>query len=264
MQTQAVAYGDVSEPTARAKRTLMWSRVFLYAGGVLVLVQGIAGLVAAIASIGQSGGSNIGSVAVAVVLLVPITAFGAYYMWAFYWGWITTWRWFRRLMGGTAPGSGLNGIAQLILILVLLWLLSAVASVYGVFGGGIYQYRKAKREVTASAEAADAIAPALRAVDVNPNDGQAWLALATAYWMRRDFDRALHAVNKAIGLNPRDATLWVLKGGILRNASAFSRSVPQLDDALAAFDQALAIAPSSSDAQQARNEALAFRNRGLR
>jgi tetratricopeptide (TPR) repeat protein len=102
----------------------------------------------------------------------------------------------------------------------------------------------------------EAIPPGLKAVSLNSNYDMVWRILATAYWYRRDFGRALHAVDQALRLDPQNQGAWILKGGILRNAFAFSRDISQLNDALAAFDQALALDPSDWAAQQGRNEAF--------
>ncbi len=256
MQTQDASYGNFSEPTARAKRALMWSRVFLYTGGAIPLVFGIIGLVAAIASPRQPGSSDGRSVALAAVLLVALIPICAYYSWGTYWGWITIWRRF----------VGIDRVLPLIALSVLtaglpLLIIFSLAGWYGILGGGIYQYRKAKNEVTTNADAANALSRAQRATEVNPNDVQAWQTLAIAYWTLRRFDPALYAIEKAIGLDRRSAALLTLKGGILRNAFTFSRNPSQLDGALAAFDQALAIDPSSSDARQARKETLDVRHK---
>ena len=107
----------------------------------------------------------------------------------------------------------------------------------------------------------EAIPPGLKAVSLNPNYDMVWRILATAYWNRRDFDRALHAVDQALRLDLQDEGAWVLKGGILRNAFAFSSDITQLNDAIAAFDQALALDPSDWAAQQGRNEAFGVQKR---
>jgi tetratricopeptide (TPR) repeat protein len=109
-----------------------------------------------------------------------------------------------------------------------------------------------------------AIPPALRAVSMDPRQDKSWRALAMSYWERRDFTRALDAVNQALALDPQDVGAWTLKGGILRNRVAFNRSLADLDDALAAFDQALALDPGNYEATQAKRESSDVRKRLMR
>ena len=150
MQGYEPQYAALGELAKRAHRDLTWSRIFLYFGAVICAFPGLIALIGSIASLGQVGGGAIGTLALALLVTVAGGAAGAYVYWGFYWGWVAIWRWLRRLMGGSAPGSSLNGLAFLIFVIVFVWLLATIASWYGILGGGIYQYRKAKQIVAAA------------------------------------------------------------------------------------------------------------------
>jgi len=135
----------------RAQRDLRWSRVFLYVGAIICMAPGLAGLVGIVASLGQvSAGSLVQAILLTLLIIVVGGVGGAYIYWGFYWGWVTIWRWLRHAIGGNAPGSGLNGLAFIVFIILFLWILATVANFYGILGGGIYQYRKAKQIVAAA------------------------------------------------------------------------------------------------------------------
>lgn len=134
----------------RAQRDLIWSRAFLYIGAGIGLLVGLLLLISSVASTGQTGGGTGGSIAISLLVIVGGTLFFAYDLWANYWGWITLWRWYWRTRTGDIGAF----LALLALIVItgggMLLLISLIAGWYGVLGGGIYQYRKAKQIIAAA------------------------------------------------------------------------------------------------------------------
>lgn len=133
----------------RAQGALRWSVVFLVVGGVVGLLAGVAVLTNGIQHADQGGA--IGGGILGLILLGPA---GAYASWATYWGWLWTWRWWRRVTSGLGCFGSFTFI--LIMIVLFFYIPFAIAFYYGVLGGGIYQYLKAKRVLAEGYGAASA------------------------------------------------------------------------------------------------------------
>jgi formylglycine-generating enzyme required for sulfatase activity len=64
-----------------------------------------------------------------------------YAAWSTYWGWKVVWPWWRNLnLFGKTRAAGENGVAQLITAFLFLLIPLTLASWYGEFGGGFYQF----------------------------------------------------------------------------------------------------------------------------
>ena len=59
-----------------------------------------------------------------------------------------------------------------------------------------------------------ALAMALRCTEAAPENVQAWNTLAYVHQLRREFDRALRAIQTAVSLDPAHAGLWFERGVI--------------------------------------------------
>ena len=137
---------------ARAQGALRWSVAFLIGGGIIGLLYGIAFLGSSIQRAGQGGGAGLVALGVfGLVLGVPVAA---YAWWATYWGWLWTWRWWRQLTAGFGCFGSLTFV--LIMAVLFFYIPLVIASWYGILGGGIYQYRKAKRVLAEGYQAASA------------------------------------------------------------------------------------------------------------
>src|SRR5260221_6711009 len=125
---------------ARAGGAVLWSRVFLWAGVVLIVIPTVGQAVSALVGRPTSGlGTGQTVLADLLIVVVGAPAMG-YVTWGTYWGWIWTWRWAGRL-GGYLGGLGL------LLVPFFLWILATIALIYGVLGGGIYEWHKARQLV---------------------------------------------------------------------------------------------------------------------
>jgi hypothetical protein len=87
------------------------------------------------------------------ILLVPTMAGVYFYVgWCFSWSIPVVWRWCRQLVAGLGCGV-YGGCAFWVLLLsVLIAIPFTVAYLYGIFGGAIYEYRKAKRLINGVAK----------------------------------------------------------------------------------------------------------------
>jgi tetratricopeptide (TPR) repeat protein len=74
-----------------------------------------------------------------------------------------------------------------------------------------------------------------------PDNANAWSELSIGYANLRQFDDALGAAEKAVGLSPWDARLW-------RNLGHLDLSLERLPEAGSAFDRALALSAEDADA----------------
>ena len=74
-----------------------------------------------------------------------------------------------------------------------------------------------------------------------PDNANAWSELSIGYANLRQFNDALGAAEKAVGLSPRDARLW-------RNLGHLDLSLERLPEAGSAFDRALALSAEDADA----------------
>lgn len=106
----------------------------------------------------------------------------------------------------------------------------------------------------------EAIGWASRAVQINPNLPKAWLALAWGYFGTSSYYKALESVERAVQMEPDNGMAWFLKGGILRELVKPERNVARLDQAIAAFDRALALDPTEEMFMEAKKEAIRTRD----
>ncbi len=74
-----------------------------------------------------------------------------------------------------------------------------------------------------------------------PDNATAWNELSIGYANLRQFDDALGAAEKAVGLSPQDARLW-------RNLGHLNLGLERLPEAGSAFDRVLALSPEDADA----------------
>jgi tetratricopeptide (TPR) repeat protein len=74
-----------------------------------------------------------------------------------------------------------------------------------------------------------------------PDNATAWNELSIGYANLRQFDDALGAVEKAVGLSPQDARLW-------RNLGQLNLNLERLPEAGSAFERALALSAEDADA----------------
>ena len=73
---------------------------------------------------------------------------------------------------------------------------------------------------------------ALKAVDVDPTEPQAYWALALAYQWKGDLDRALETIDQAIALDPNHATAYGSRGYILSFAGRPDEAVENLEKSI--------------------------------
>lgn len=107
----------------------------------------------------------------------------------------------------------------------------------------------------------EAIGMASRAVQINPNLPTAWLALAWGYVGKGNYYKALESVDRSIQMEPDKGMSWFLKGSILRALVDPERNFARLDQAIAAFDRALALDPTDEMSMEAKKEAVQIRGR---
>jgi cytochrome c-type biogenesis protein CcmH/NrfG len=74
-----------------------------------------------------------------------------------------------------------------------------------------------------------------------PDNASAWNELSIGYANLRQFDDALGAAEKAVGLSPQDARLW-------RNLGHLNLNLERLPEARSAFDRVLALSAEDADA----------------
>lgn len=84
---------------------------------------------------------------------------------------------------------------------------------------------------------ADGISYLLRAEALQPNNGQLWSNLGTAYGALQRFDQAIHAYQRALALNFRDA-------GVLNNLGLALQGVKRWQDAVDTLQSVLAMDPA--------------------
>jgi tetratricopeptide (TPR) repeat protein len=104
-------------------------------------------------------------------------------------------------------------------------------------------YRQSNDDLTRAEQAA------MRATRVNPNFGLGWTRLAEVEFSRGQPSQASQALEKALSLAPANPAAYVLRGSILSAESNF-------DEAIAAFDKALALNGSLGDAWAGRGLCL--------
>jgi hypothetical protein len=80
------------------------------------------------------------------VLAVPVAGIAAVYLiWASLWGIPAAWRWWKGLFEGTSAVIFASGFGWILLAVGFFVIPLEFGYMYGVFGGAIYEYRKARR-----------------------------------------------------------------------------------------------------------------------
>ena len=93
-----------------------------------------------------------------------------------------------------------------------------------------------------------------RALDLDPDDAEAWRGRALAYSGLKDHDEALKASDKAVEIDPGYGQAWLDRGILLLEMG-------RAEEALFALDRALSIQPDNLDALSIKAEALTFLGR---
>ena len=110
-------------------------------------------------------------------------------------------------------------------------------------------------DTLAAPEAAPGAPPSIAelraAAEAAPQDVSAWRALAFAHFQRREFAQAVSAYERAVQIDPDDASLWAALGETRLYAEDESRpdADPLPQSAMAAFRRAAAIDPSEPRAR---------------
>jgi tetratricopeptide (TPR) repeat protein len=99
---------------------------------------------------------------------------------------------------------------------------------------------------------AAAVPPLKRVTREQPDNPQGWYALAQCYNARKMYAQAIPAYEKTLELNPDPSVAY--------NLGVVAGRAEQWDTCIAAYDQALALAPDNLDA--ARNRAIALMQAG--
>ncbi len=84
-----------------------------------------------------------------------------------------------------------------------------------------------------------------QAIQLDPNDDDAWCNIGWAYNQLKEYDMSIEASNKAIQINSNNERAWFNKGGALG-------MLGKNEEAIVALDEALRINPNYIDAKQAR------------
>ncbi|OKH44640.1 hypothetical protein NIES2130_37820 [Scytonema sp. HK-05] len=93
-----------------------------------------------------------------------------------------------------------------------------------------------------------------KAIQLNPNDATAYNNLGNALREQNKLDEAIAAYNKAIQLNPNDATAYNNLGNALREQN-------KLDEAIAAYNKAIQLNPNDATAYNNLGNALREQNK---
>ena len=88
-----------------------------------------------------------------------------------------------------------------------------------------------------------------RALDLDPDDAEAWRGRALAYSGLKDYDEALKASDKAVEIDPGYGQAWLDRGILLLEMG-------RAEEALFALDRALSIQPDNLDALSIKAEAF--------
>ncbi len=88
-----------------------------------------------------------------------------------------------------------------------------------------------------------------RAMDLDPDDAEAWRGRALAYSGLKDHDEALKASDKAVEIDPGSGQAWLDRGILLLEMG-------RAEEAIGALNRALAIQPDNLDALSIKAEAL--------
>lgn len=125
-------------------------------------------------------------------------------------------------------------------------LLAAGSIGYNVMGGG------EPEDVVSEGETAELTLETLRAaVDADPNDAQAWSALAFALFSREDYAAAAEAYKRASAIDDEAAVLFSALGEALLYAedAGAPDADPMPPEALAAFERAIELDPTDPRAR---------------
>jgi len=124
-----------------AKRRLRWSKL-LFVG--ITIFGFLIGIVSCIGSLG-SNDPNAPSF-LAMLFGVPLgSVIAGYLFWSCYWGIPAAYRWVKNGLSNIGCFIFANPITWLILIITTFYILFFFGYMYGVFGGGFYEYFKCKR-----------------------------------------------------------------------------------------------------------------------
>ncbi len=93
-----------------------------------------------------------------------------------------------------------------------------------------------------------------RALDLDPDDAEAWRGKALAHLGLGERDEAKTALDRAIEIDPRSALAWLDRGILLLEMG-------RAEEAIGALDRALAIQPDNLDALSTKAEALTILGR---
>ncbi len=140
-----------------------------------------------------------------------------------------------------APAAGTAYVKRDTMLIV-----AFVALIVGFLGGVVFGIFKTTPDAPGGPPAAaappqtselrDRIAAFEKAVEVNPEDGEAWTALGNLYFDTNQFKQAIAAYRKSIELRPGDPNTWTDLGVMYRRDG-------QPQEALAAFEKAVQIDP---------------------
>ncbi len=111
----------------KARRAITWSWILTVLGGLLAVSLIFE----------QMDASVIGKIGVSL--------FAIYAIWATLWGWKVVWPGWRRLADRIGYFRVANPLTRIVLIMLFFYIPLLGAYVYGLFGGGIYQYLKYRR-----------------------------------------------------------------------------------------------------------------------
>ncbi|HET6347768.1 MAG TPA: hypothetical protein VFH88_01665 [Candidatus Krumholzibacteria bacterium] len=140
------AEGALSISIDQARARIRWSHGIFFGS---LLVQGAILAVAVYVFVRRgdfSGELTLQQLTRMGILEVLVSA---YIFWAAFWGVPVVWEWWRRVARGAMPESAARWLRRLIPLnlIVYLWFycaILAVGTVYGTFGGGLWQYVKAR------------------------------------------------------------------------------------------------------------------------
>lgn len=113
----------------KAKTSIMWSWVVTVVLSLLLVPMMYSGFA-------REGKAGLG-------LFVSILI--VYVIWSTYWGWKVVFRWWKEFLGRLGCFLIANPVTWILLIVLFFYIPLIGASIYGCYGGGIYQYLKYRR-----------------------------------------------------------------------------------------------------------------------
>jgi hypothetical protein len=136
---QQAQAADIEAIRSAARQKLRTSKVLFFAIAVLGCVIGFG---QALSSLGDPKAPPF----IGMLLFTPVAGLGAgYLLWSCYWGIPAIWRKWWGMLRGMGCFLFANPFTWLIVIIALFELPLMAGYIYGVFGGGIYEYRKCRR-----------------------------------------------------------------------------------------------------------------------